>query len=48
MSPKKGMQKSARSVRDKASEGFTSEERAATRERAQELKSAACRSGGKL
>lgn len=44
MSPKKSMQKSARTVRGKASEGFTSEERAAMRERAQELKSAARRS----
>ena len=40
---KKGMQKSARSTTAtaKASKGFTDEERAAMRERAQELKSAA-------
>jgi uncharacterized protein YdhG (YjbR/CyaY superfamily) len=40
MSPKKGTQKSARSAPDKASTGFTDEERAAMRERAQELKAA--------
>jgi uncharacterized protein YdhG (YjbR/CyaY superfamily) len=42
-SAKKGTQKSATSTttRDKGSKGFTDEERAAMRERAQELKSAA-------
>ena len=41
MSPKEGKQKLARSTRDSASDGFTDEERAAMRERAQELKAAA-------
>ena len=44
---KKGMQKSARSTTAtaKASKGFTDEERAAMRERAQELKTAAGKAG---
>ena len=37
---KTGTQQSAKSTTDKASKGFTAEERAAVRERAQELKSA--------
>lgn len=43
MSPKKGTQKSAKSatVTDKKVKGFTDEERAAMKERAQELKAAA-------
>ena len=40
---KKGTQKSARSTTGKAFKGFTDEERAAMRERAQELKAAALR-----
>jgi uncharacterized protein YdhG (YjbR/CyaY superfamily) len=40
---KKGTQKSAKSTTGKASKGFTDEERAAMRERAQELKAAARR-----
>jgi uncharacterized protein YdhG (YjbR/CyaY superfamily) len=43
MSPKKGKQKSSKSTTDKASKGFTDEERTAMRERAQELKKAARR-----
>ncbi|MBI4337248.1 MAG: hypothetical protein HY683_05415, partial [Chloroflexi bacterium] len=39
----KGTQKSAKSTTGKASKGFTDEERAAMRERAQELKAAARR-----
>jgi uncharacterized protein YdhG (YjbR/CyaY superfamily) len=47
MSPKKGKQKSANSTTAKAaSKGFTDEERAAMRERAQELKAAARRGPG--
>ena len=46
MSPKKGKQKSAKSTTGKASKGFTDEERAAMRERAQELKAAARRGPG--
>jgi uncharacterized protein YdhG (YjbR/CyaY superfamily) len=41
MSPKKGKQKSAKSTTGNASKGFTEEERAAMRERAQELKAEA-------
>ena len=41
MSPMKDTQKSAKSTTGKASKGFTDEERAAMRERAQELKAAA-------
>ncbi len=41
MSPKKGTQRSAKSTTGKASKGFTAEEKAAMRERAQELKAAA-------
>jgi uncharacterized protein YdhG (YjbR/CyaY superfamily) len=41
MSPKKGEQKSAKSTTGNASKGFTEEERAAMRERAQELKAEA-------
>jgi uncharacterized protein YdhG (YjbR/CyaY superfamily) len=40
MSPKKGTQESANSTTGKASKGFTAEEKAAMRERAQELKAA--------
>jgi uncharacterized protein YdhG (YjbR/CyaY superfamily) len=40
MSAKKATQKSAKSTTGKASEGFTDEERAAMKERAQELKKA--------
>ena len=43
MSAKKATQKSGKSTTGKASEGFTDEERAAMRERAQELKAAARR-----
>jgi uncharacterized protein YdhG (YjbR/CyaY superfamily) len=46
MSPKKGKQKSPKSTTGKASKGFTDEERAAMRERAQELKAAARRGPG--
>jgi hypothetical protein len=46
MSPKKGKQKSAKSTTGEASKGFTDEERAAMRERAQELKAAARRGSG--
>jgi hypothetical protein len=46
MSPKKDTQKSARSTTGKASKGFTDEERAAMRERAQELEGAARRGPG--
>src|SRR5438552_5419314 len=46
MSPKKGKQKSAQSTTGQASKGFTDEERAAMRERAQELKAAARRGPG--
>ena len=46
MSPKEGKQKSARTTRDNAPGGFTDEERAAMRERAQELKAAARRGQG--
>ena len=46
MSPKEGKQKSARTTRDNAPDGFTDEERAAMRERAQELKAAARRGQG--
>ena len=49
MSPRKGTQKSAKrtSARDERSSGFTAEERAAMRERAQELKAEARRAGKK-
>ncbi len=43
MSPKKNTQRSAKSTTGKASKGFTDDERAAMRERAQELKAAARR-----
>jgi uncharacterized protein YdhG (YjbR/CyaY superfamily) len=43
MSPKKGEQMSAKSTAGNASKGFTDEERAAMKERAQELKAAARR-----
>lgn len=46
MSPKKGTQKSAESATGKAPGGFSDEERAAMRERAQELTAAARRSPG--
>jgi hypothetical protein len=46
MSPKKDTQKSAKSTTGKASKGFTDEERAAMRERAQELEGAARRGPG--
>jgi uncharacterized protein YdhG (YjbR/CyaY superfamily) len=46
MSPKKDTQKSAESTTGKASKGFTDEERAAMRERAQELEGAARRGPG--
>jgi uncharacterized protein YdhG (YjbR/CyaY superfamily) len=46
MSPKKSTQKSAKSTTSKASKGFADEERAAMRERAQELKVAARRGPG--
>ncbi|HEX4964584.1 MAG TPA: hypothetical protein VF173_27455 [Thermoanaerobaculia bacterium] len=46
MSPKKDTQKSATSTTGKASKGFMDEERAAMRERAQELKAAARRGPG--
>jgi uncharacterized protein YdhG (YjbR/CyaY superfamily) len=44
-SAKTGTQESARKTAGKASRGFTAEERAAMKERAQELKAAARRSG---
>jgi uncharacterized protein YdhG (YjbR/CyaY superfamily) len=44
MSAKKATQKSAKSTAGKASKGFTAEERAAMKERAQELKAEARRS----
>ena len=43
---KKGTQKSAKSMTGKASKGFTDEERAAMKERAQELKAEAQRADG--
>ncbi len=43
---KKGTQKSAKSTTGKASKGFTDEERAAMKERAQELKAEAQRADG--
>ena len=43
MSPKKGKQKPTKRTTGEASKGFTDEERAAMRERAQELKAAARR-----
>ena len=43
---KKGTQRSAKRTTGKASEGFTAEERAAMRERAQELKAEARRADG--
>ena len=43
---KKGTEKSAKSTTGKASKGFTAEERAAMRERAQELKAAAGKADG--
>ena len=43
MSPTKDTRKSPKSTRSKASDGFTAEERAAMKERAQELKTAARR-----
>jgi uncharacterized protein YdhG (YjbR/CyaY superfamily) len=46
MSPKKGTQKSAKGTTGKASKGFTDEERAAMRERAEEVKAAARRGPG--
>jgi uncharacterized protein YdhG (YjbR/CyaY superfamily) len=46
MSPKKGKQKSGKSTAGKASKGFTGEERAAMKERAQELKAEARRGTG--
>ena len=46
MSPKKGEQKSGKSATGKASKGFTDEERAAMKERAQELKAEARRGRG--
>jgi uncharacterized protein YdhG (YjbR/CyaY superfamily) len=46
MSPEKGTQKSAKSTTGKASKGFTAEEKAAMRERAQELKAAAGKAEG--
>ncbi len=46
MSPKKGRQNSGKSATGKASKGFTDEELAAMRERAQELKAAARRGPG--
>jgi uncharacterized protein YdhG (YjbR/CyaY superfamily) len=46
MSPEKGKRKSAKSTTGKASKGFTDEELAAMRERAQELKAAARRGPG--
>jgi uncharacterized protein YdhG (YjbR/CyaY superfamily) len=46
MSPKKGTQESAKSTTGKASKGFTAEEKAAMRERAQELKAAAGKAEG--
>jgi uncharacterized protein YdhG (YjbR/CyaY superfamily) len=46
MSPKKDTQESAESTTGEASEGFTDEERAAMKERAQELKAAARRRPG--
>jgi hypothetical protein len=46
MSPKKETQKSAKGTAGTASEGFTDEERAAMKERAQELKAETRRSSG--
>jgi uncharacterized protein YdhG (YjbR/CyaY superfamily) len=46
MSPKKDKQKSTKSTTGEASKGFTDEERAAMRERAQELKTATRRGSG--
>ena len=46
-SGKKGPQQSAKRTTGKASQGFTDEERAAMRERAQELKAAGRRGAGK-
>ena len=46
MSPGKVTQKSAKSTTGKASKGFTAEEKAAMRERAQELKAAAGKAEG--
>ena len=46
MSPKKDTQKSAKSTTGKASKGFTADEKAAMRERAQELKAAAGKAEG--
>ena len=46
MGPKKGRQKSSKSTTGEAPKGFTDEERAAMKERAQELKSEARRSPG--
>jgi uncharacterized protein YdhG (YjbR/CyaY superfamily) len=48
MSPKKGTQKSVKSTtaKDKASKGFTDEERAAMKERAKELKAEAVQADG--
>jgi uncharacterized protein YdhG (YjbR/CyaY superfamily) len=46
MSPKKSKQKSGKGTTGKGSEGFTDEERAAMKERAQELKAAARRGPG--
>ena len=46
-SGKKGPQQSAKRTTGKASQGFTDEERAAVRERAQELKAAGRRGAGK-
>jgi uncharacterized protein YdhG (YjbR/CyaY superfamily) len=46
MSPEKGTQKSAKSTTGKGSKGFTAEEKAAMRERAQELKAAAGKAEG--
>jgi uncharacterized protein YdhG (YjbR/CyaY superfamily) len=46
MSPAKGTQRSAKSTTGKASTGFTAEEKAAMRERAQELKAAAGKAEG--
>jgi uncharacterized protein YdhG (YjbR/CyaY superfamily) len=47
MSAKKATQKSAKRTTGKASKGFTDEERAAMKERAQELKAEARRGAGK-
>jgi uncharacterized protein YdhG (YjbR/CyaY superfamily) len=46
MSPKKGTKKSKKSAPEKASGGFTEEERAAMKERAKELKAEARRGSG--